>query len=355
MPHTDASTAPVTLREITADTVRSVLRLQVAEAQQGFVAPNAVSLSQALFSPTAWYRAIYLGEQPAGFVMLDDESLLSPPPATPQVGVWRLMVDAGFQGRGVGRAAMALVVAHVRAKRLFSSLQLSYVPGPGCPEPFYRGLGFQPTGQMDGDEVVLALPLAAPAPALRCVDLGPERLADYLHFFDHQAFTDNPRWAGCYCYFPLHDPQTVQWHSRSGAENRSAVQACVARGTARGVLAYQGEAVVGWCNAGPWSQFPMLHDETPPDAASLGVVFCFVVAPGARGQGVATALLDAACHSLRRQGLAAVVARPLKDAQGAAANHLGPLAMFLKAGFSVEGETAEGEVLVRKPLLPAAG
>jgi diamine N-acetyltransferase len=163
MSHTDSGTAPVSLRAITADTVRSIIRLQVADAQQGFVAPNAVSLAEALFSPAAWYRAIYLAEQPAGFVMLHDESLLTPPPAAPQVGVWRLMVDARFQGRGVGRAAMALVLAHVRAKAVFSSLQLSYVPGPGCPEPFYRGLGFRPTGEMDGDEVVLALPLSAPA------------------------------------------------------------------------------------------------------------------------------------------------------------------------------------------------
>lgn len=191
---------------------------------------------------------------------------------------------------------------------------------------------------------------AEPAPGLRCEPLTPDRLADYLHFFDHVAFSDNPRWAGCYCYYPLHDPAVIRWHDRTGPDNRGAVQAAVAQGTAGGMLAYRGGVVVGWCSAGPWSQYPMLHDEPPPDAASLGVVFCFVVAPGARGQGVATALLEAACHSLRQQGLAAVVARPPRDAQGAAANHLGPLAMYLKAGFQVVGETPEGELLVRKPL-----
>lgn len=153
------ATAPVTLREITADTVIAVVRLSVAEHQKGFVASNAVSLAQALFAPEAWYRAIYCGDEPAGFVMLEDESLLSPPPAQPEVGVWRFMIDQRFQGRGIGRAALQHVIAHVRAKGLFRSLALSYVPGPGCPEPFYRGLGFLPTGTMDSDEVVLALPL----------------------------------------------------------------------------------------------------------------------------------------------------------------------------------------------------
>lgn len=35
------------------------------------------------------------------------------------------------------------------------------VPGPGCPEPFYRSLGFRHTGRLDEDEVVLELPLGA--------------------------------------------------------------------------------------------------------------------------------------------------------------------------------------------------
>ena len=153
------SPAHVTLREITADTVIAVVRLSVADDQKGFVATNAVSLAQALFAPEAWYRAIYCGDELAGFVMLEDQSLRSPPPAEPEVGVWRLMIDQKFQRRGVGRAALLQVIEHVRGKGLFGSLTLSYVPGPGCPEPFYLGLGFCHTGRMDGKEVVLELPL----------------------------------------------------------------------------------------------------------------------------------------------------------------------------------------------------
>ncbi|MFY9513442.1 MAG: GNAT family N-acetyltransferase [Rubrivivax sp.] len=153
----------VSLREITADTVRAVTRLAVRSDQQHFVASNAVSLAQALFAPEAWYRAVYCGDELAGFVMLHDSSLQSPPPATPEVAVWRFMVDAGFQGRGIGRAALRAVIAHVRAKGLFSTLELSYVPGPGCPEPFYRSLGFVPTGRVDEGEIVMALPLQGAA------------------------------------------------------------------------------------------------------------------------------------------------------------------------------------------------
>jgi diamine N-acetyltransferase len=166
-PAVTGSASTVTLREITAETVIPVIRLSVADDQKGFVASNAVSLAQALFAPQAWYRAIHCGEELAGFVMLEDESLLSPPSARPEVGVWRFMIDAGFQRRGIGRAALLLVIEHVRSKHLFSSLQLSYVPGPGCPEPFYLGLGFRHTGRVDGKEVVLELPLAQNADSHR--------------------------------------------------------------------------------------------------------------------------------------------------------------------------------------------
>lgn len=149
----------VTLREITADTVRSVIRLSVADSQKGFVAPNAVSLAQALFAPDAWYRAIYLGDEVVGFIMLEDQSLRSPTPEKPKVTVWRFMIDTNFQGRGIGRAALLRVIEHVRAKGLFDTLELSYVPGPGCPEPFYLGLGFLHTGRVDENEIVLELPL----------------------------------------------------------------------------------------------------------------------------------------------------------------------------------------------------
>jgi diamine N-acetyltransferase len=53
----------VTLREVTADTVRAICRLQVGPGQEQLVAPNAVSIAQAHFEPKAWFRAVYAGEE----------------------------------------------------------------------------------------------------------------------------------------------------------------------------------------------------------------------------------------------------------------------------------------------------
>jgi len=154
----------VSLREITAETVRQITSLSVSPEQQRFVASNAVSLAQALFSPDAWYRAIYADDTPAGFLMLYDESLRTRPPVRPQVALWRFMVDARFQGQGIGAAALDQLIAHVRNKALFSSLLVSYVPAPGCPEQFYLRAGFRHTGKIDNGEVVLELQLESNAP-----------------------------------------------------------------------------------------------------------------------------------------------------------------------------------------------
>lgn len=155
--------AHVTLREITAETVRAITRLAVGPDQTRFVATNAESLAQALFAPEAWYRAIYLDHEPVGFVMLADDSLRQPTPEKPEVWIWRFMVDARHQRQGIGRAALRRVIAHVRSKAVFDRLHLSYVPGEGSPEPLYRSLGFAPTGQVEEGEVVMALDLRAGA------------------------------------------------------------------------------------------------------------------------------------------------------------------------------------------------
>src|SRR5687767_15204788 len=104
----------ITLREITADTVRAICKL--VEHPPGYLAPNSVSIAQAYFHPEAWFRAIYLDDEPVGFVMLEDTSLLTPPPAEPEVSLWRFMIDVKHKRRGYGRAALSLVIDDVRRR-----------------------------------------------------------------------------------------------------------------------------------------------------------------------------------------------------------------------------------------------
>ena len=143
----------IELREITKETVRAVLEVETTDEQRNFVAPTAVSIAQAYFEPKAWFRAVYADDEPVGFVMLFDDA------ETPEYYLWRLLIGAEHQRMGYGRAAMEQVVAYVRTRPAATELLTSWVPKPGGPEDFYRGLGFVPTGEVDGGEVVARLVL----------------------------------------------------------------------------------------------------------------------------------------------------------------------------------------------------
>ncbi len=144
--------ASVELEPLTPDNVRAVCELRVAPGQERFVAPNAVSIAEAYVHPQAWCRAVRSDGRLVGFVMLWDS------PEEPGHMLWRLMAEASAQGRGIGRAVVALVAGHVRAQGA-AVLKVSAVPGEGSPAPFYLSLGFVPTGEMADDEPVFALTL----------------------------------------------------------------------------------------------------------------------------------------------------------------------------------------------------
>ncbi len=143
----------ISLREVTAETVRTIVKLEVTEQQKHMVAPNAVSIAQAYFEPKAWFRAIYADETPVGFLMLYDD------PEEPSYFLWRYMIDARYQKLGFGKRAMDLLVNHVRTRPGAHELLLSCVPGEEGPEPFYSHYGFTRTGKMVGDEVEMRIDL----------------------------------------------------------------------------------------------------------------------------------------------------------------------------------------------------
>ena len=148
--------AKVTLRKVTAKTVRTICNLNVSEEQKNFVAPNAVSIAQAYFSKAAWFRAIYADETPVGFVMLAEN------PKRGQYYLWRFMIDAKHQGKGYGQKALELIIKRAKKNPKAKALYLSVVRAKGSADDFYKGFGFEFTGKMDGIEHIMKLNLKKP-------------------------------------------------------------------------------------------------------------------------------------------------------------------------------------------------
>jgi GNAT superfamily N-acetyltransferase len=182
--------------------------------------------------------------------------------------------------------------------------------------------------------------------------LDQETLSDFLVFFDTDAFEDNPKWAFCYCQFLYVDHTVIDWKTRTLAENRAAACDRVSADHMRGHLAYVDGRVVAWCSAAPRFMMNSFDDEPDPDADAIGVIGCFVVAREYRRQGLARALLRAACDAFAAQGLAYAHAFAQPNAATEAENHFGPLAMYLSEGFAVHSEDDDGEVVLRKRLVP---
>jgi GNAT superfamily N-acetyltransferase len=182
--------------------------------------------------------------------------------------------------------------------------------------------------------------------------LSPERLTDFLDFFEGGAFTDNPKWSFCYCQCFHEDHAVVRWVDRTATDNRQAACARVHAGTMQGLLAYRNGQPIGWCSAAPRTMYRALDAEPVPDLPpeTVGAILCFLVHPDHRGTGVARQLLDAACRSLKQQGMAVVEANPRPNATSDAENHFGPLSLYLSAGFGVHRHDADGSVFVRKAL-----
>ena len=149
----------VHLREITDENRSAISALKVGPGQDQFVASVEKSFRDAAETPEAnpWYRAIYAGDEPVGFVMLSWD-------VTPRPGIigpwflWRLLIDERFQRHGYGRQALQLIVDLIRAEGA-TELLTSYHPGEGGPWPFYEKFGFVPTGEIDEDEIVIRLAL----------------------------------------------------------------------------------------------------------------------------------------------------------------------------------------------------
>ncbi len=146
--------------------------------------------------------------------------------------------------------------------------------------------------------------------------LTPVRLADFMAFFEGEAFSDTLKWSSCYCQCFHEDHSKIRWSDRTGTENRECASRRIGRGEMQRLLAYQAGKVVAWCNAAPRTLLQALDAESVQAAEQVGTILCFLVAPRLRGRGIATALLDAACRQLSAQGLRFVEAKPTSERTG---------------------------------------
>ena len=111
-----------------------------------------------------------------------------------------------------------------------------------------------------------------------------------------------------------------------------------------GVLAYDGDAVVGWAAVAPRAETAFARSRTIPDVGGPEVwsVWCIRVRPGHRGQGISHALLAGAIEFARSGGAPALEGYPV-DSRGERVDltmaYVGTRALFERAGFQQVADT----------------
>lgn len=140
----------VTLEPVTIDNFEALMDMELPPEQTSYLASNAYSIAQSHYYPDYQPRAIYVDGVPVGFALYD----IAGDGEAGHYAIYRLMVDHARQHQGIGRAAMALLLAEIRACADVRRITICYQPGNGNARRFYASLGFVETGIDARDEMV---------------------------------------------------------------------------------------------------------------------------------------------------------------------------------------------------------
>ena len=173
----------------------------------------------------------------------------------------------------------------------------------------------------------------------------------------------NPTSSVCWCLSHRLDSRTNR--SLVGPARGEYVRQLCSRDVAPGVLAYDGDEVVGWAAVAPRVELPFARSTKIPHVDDLPVwsVWCIRVRPGHRGKGISPTVLQGAVDYARACGAPAVEGYPV-DNQGEKVDltmaYVGLRSLFERAGFVKAADTTAvsggfPRVVMRLDLPPEEG
>lgn len=143
------------------------------------------------------------------------------------------------------------------------------------------------------------------------------------------------------------------YRTRSRAHNKAAFREIVKRGPPPGLLAFDGDMAVGWCQLTPRAALPWLNRAwrlKPQDAVPVWSLSCFYVRKGYRRRGVTSALTAAAMKAAGRAKAPALEAYPLDADLTPSASSTGYASTFARAGFKTVARRVPPRPIMRHDL-----
>jgi GNAT superfamily N-acetyltransferase len=128
------------------------------------------------------------------------------------------------------------------------------------------------------------------------------------------------------------------YRAQAREKNKAALKKIVRNGPPPGLLAFDGDLAVGWCQVTPRDSLPWLDkvwrlkrvDELP-----VWSISCFYVRKGYRRRGVTSALIAGAVKMAKAAGAPALEAYPLDGDLTPSASGTGYASTFARAGFEI--------------------
>ena len=154
---------------------------------------------------------------------------------------------------------------------------------------------------------------------------------------------------GCWCmYWRIGGA----YGQRPREKNKAAFKAIVKKGPPPGLLAFEGDKVVGWAQLTPRAVLPHLDHgrfTRKIDDVPVWSLTCFFIRKGHRGQGVMTALLEAAIDHAKAMKAPALEAYPVRTdtKRSNSGMYTGAASSFARAGFKTVSVRAPHRPLMR--------
>jgi GNAT superfamily N-acetyltransferase len=186
---------------------------------------------------------------------------------------------------------------------------------------------------------------SAPKPTLklRIVPLTPELWPALVDLFG-----ENGACNGCWCMYPRIGSA---YRKREREKNKKDFRKIVESGPPPGLLAFEGDLAVGWCQLTPREAVPWL-DRTwrlkPVDDVPVWSLSCFYIRKGYRRRGITTALIEAATKAAKRAKAPALEAYPLDGDKSPSATSTGYVSTFARLGFKTVARRTPERPIMRK-------
>jgi len=155
---------------------------------------------------------------------------------------------------------------------------------------------------------------------------------------------------GCWC---MYGRIGSAYRKRPREKNKAAFREVVKRGPPPGLLAFDGDVAVGWCQLTPRDALPWL-DRTwrlkRVDDVPVWSLSCLYVRKGYRKKGVTSFLISAALKVARRAKAPALEAYPFDADVSPSASGTGFASTFARAGFKTVARRTPSRPIMRHPL-----